>query len=199
MSKCPRIPNNNATKPNPLQGQIPPELGHIAKLLNFTPLQMLAFELVADFDGVTVERAARAGILLWLDGALESIDSASHDEDEGKATKTRARKILETVMPHFKYLIDSDELSNFPPGSAGKFASPETVHAINFHLKQAVQISPLSALHLDVCQDHELNQVAALWPAAKRRYVAEKLARWIVELRNSADLMDGQSILANVN
>jgi hypothetical protein len=45
----------------------------------------------------------------------------------------------------------------------------------------------------------EIEQIAVRWDAKKRRKVANNIETWITELRLSADLMDGKSVLENVN
>lgn len=100
---------------------MPPELEHIARLLNFTPLQMLALESLAEFDGETVESFCRAGILTHLQGLTGFMGGSFIEQDLGQAKKRRARELLESIKPCLKDVLDDLEKTS------DKASTPQTV------------------------------------------------------------------------
>lgn len=86
-------------KTSNLQGQMPPELGHLAGLLHFTPLQMLAFEHVVELQLETVESFSRAAILGVLEKNLEWLQRVADEIDNPLCQ--RARFALDAVKPVF--------------------------------------------------------------------------------------------------
>ena len=115
MKTRPESSANNATNPAPVKsktghkdtisGHIPPELEPLAKLLNFTPLQMLAFELAVEFDGQTPEKYIRQSTLDFLEATFEWIEERSKNETH--EDHARAKHILETITPAFENVLDS--------------------------------------------------------------------------------------------
>jgi hypothetical protein len=47
--------------------------------------------------------------------------------------------------------------------------------------------------------DAELQEIAGSWSASKRRVIAKKFSRWVIQLKESADFMDFQSAISNIN
>jgi hypothetical protein len=156
---------------------MPPEMVHIAKLMNFTGYEIHAFEILVNFENETPPSYCRRAIEGYIQNSLDKMNSTA--QDESVQLCERARYLLDLISPYIKDRFKIAQKAASKPSS------------------QPVPIN--ESLPLTAIVDVNLWKETAKYSPEKCRAVAVKLARWADELKAYADQMDGKSVLANVN
>lgn len=99
MKTRPKSNADSTTQTAIPQGQLPPELGPIAELLKFTPRQALALDLIAEWEGETVQNFIHSAVLKHIERSFDFMACFSKNTKGWQSR--RAQKILTLTNPVF--------------------------------------------------------------------------------------------------